>query len=279
MVRPLLTLALVVFSLVSPAGSGAGFSFDEVAIPRRSAEQLGIHPGEILEVSPDPSMRAAHQVRVAVVWEPHEHPADVARRDLVIRFHLPTLEALLGRPDVVDRIVVRLKDPARAQQVRDELNGVGRGYEAYTADDLARVSSRSFVVIGRFHRAIGFITILASGIFLVTIMTLKLTEIRREIGALRLLGIGRRTILLTVVGLATAVAVVGTVVGLGLGAVLVRGINAYYQPRFATHLQFAFITARTVQLVVVVAIVLGVGAGVVVGARLLHRHPLEQVGR
>ncbi len=274
-------LAFVVLSLLvsTPGGSQAASSLDEVAIPRRTAELLGISPGDILEVSSDPLMTAPHRVRVAVVWDPPEHPADVARRDLVIRFHLPVLEALLDRPDVVDRIVVRLKDSTQARKVRDDLNGSGRGYEAYTAADLAQQTSRTFVVISRFHRAIALITLLASGIFLVTIMTLKLTEIRREIGVLRLLGIGNRTITLAVVGMAAVVAAAGTVIGIGLGAVLVRAINAYYQPVFETTLRFAIITPGALQLIAVLAMLLGVGAGLAVSRRLLRRRPLDQVGR
>ncbi len=262
-----------------PGFSHAGSALEDVALPRRSAEQLGLVPGDIVEVSPDPLMAQARRVRVAVVWDPPEHPTDVARRDVEIQFHLPALEALLDRHDIVDRIIVRIKDPGSAEQVRDELNGVGRGYEAYTAADLARQTSRSFVVISRFHRAIALITLLASGIFLVTLMSLKLTELRREIGALRVLGVSRRTILLTVFGLAAVVAGVGTVAGVGVGAVLVRGINLYYQPRFATQLLFAFITPATLQTVALAGMLLGIGVAIAVGLRLVRERPLDQLGR
>ncbi len=279
-----LAFRLIAFSLLCviatlPEFSHAAPSLDAVALPRRSAAQLGVALGDILEVSPDPAMVRLRRVRVAVVWDPPEHPADVVRRDLVIQFHLPTLEALLDRHDVVDRVIVRIANSARAEQVRDELNGIGRGYEAYTAAELARQTSRSFVVISQFHRAIALITMLASGIFLVTLMSLKLTELRREIGALRLLGVGRRTILLTVLGLGAVVAVVGTVIGVGMGAVLVAGINRYYQLLFAAQLRFAFITPGTLQVVALAGVLVGIGAAMVVGVRLVRGHPLDQVGR
>ncbi len=279
-----LAFRLIAFSLLCviatlPEFSHAAPSLDAVALPRRSAAQLGVALGDILEVSPDPAMVRPQRVRVAVVWDPPEHPADVVRRDLVIQFHLPTLEALLDRHDVVDRVIVRIANSARAEQVRDELNGIGRGYEAYTAAELARATSRSFAVISQFHRAIALITMLASGIFLVTLMSLKLTELRREIGVLRLLGVGRRTILLTVLGLGAVVAVVGTVIGVGMGAVLVAGINRYYQLLFATQLRFAFITPGTLQVVALAGVLVGIGAAMVVGVRLVRGHPLDQVGR
>jgi len=262
-----------------PTLAHAAPSLETVALPRSSATQLGVGVGDTLEVSSDPDMARSLKVRVAVVWDPPEHPVDVARRDLIIQFHLPTLEVLLDRQDVVDRVIVRLTDPARAEQVRNELNGMGRGYEAYTASELAQQTSRSFVVISRFQRAIALITLLASGIFLVTLISLKLTELKREIGVLRLLGIGRETILVTVFGLGTVVAVVGTAIGIGAGAVFVAAINRYYQPLFDTQLRFAFITPGTLRVITLASLFVGIGAAVGVGFRLLRARPLDQVGR
>jgi putative ABC transport system permease protein len=216
---------------------------------------------------------------VGAVWDAGEHPADVARGDLEVRFHLPALESLLGRMDVVDRVVVRLRDVSQAPRVRDDLRAFASGYDVYTADELVAHTSRTFVVVSRFHRAIALITVFASGIFLITIMTLKLSEMRREIGALRLLGIGRGTIGLTVVAVAAAVAVMGSIIGAGLGAGLVWAINAYYQPLFETRLRFAVLVPETLVGAGGLAIAVSLAAGVGVALRLLRRHPLEQVGR
>ena len=272
-------LALLCVIAALPVHSSAATPLDEVAVPRRSADQLGIGRGDIFEVSSDPAMARPVRVRVAEIWDPPEHPADVARRDLVIQFHLPDLEQILDRRDLADRIVVRLKDPRSAEHVRDDLNGMGQGYQAYTATELAQQTSRSFVVISRFHRAIAFITLLASGIFLVTLTSLKFTELRREIGALRLLGVGFGTILLTVLTLTVVVAVAGTAIGIGAGAVFVQEINRYYQPLFATHLRFALLTATTIWVVSIASLLLGIGAGLGVGLHLIRKQPLDLVGR
>lgn len=252
---------------------------DEIAVSRRTAERLGIRVGDIIEVATDPAMTRSRRVRVAAVVDADEHPADVARGDLDVRFHLPALESLLGRSDTVDRVVVRLRDPSQAPDVRDALKSFGSAVDVYTADELAGHTSRTFVVVSRFHRAIALIAVVASAIFLVTIMTLKLAEMRREIGALRLLGIGRGTIGLTVVAVSAAVAVIGSVIGAGLGAALVWGINAYYQPLFGTRLRFAVILPETLLAATGLAIAVGLAAGVIVAQRLLRRRPLEQVGR
>ncbi len=280
--RPrLILLAVLVLSLVptATAGRSPDQPLFEIGLSRRTAERLGLSVGDVIEVSADPSMAQSRRARVTMVWSPPEHPADVARGDLVIRFHLPDLQSLLQQPDTVDRIVVRLLDPTRASWLRDDLNALGRGYDAYTAADLARITSRTFRVITQFHRAIALITLLASGIFLITIMALKFTEMRKEIGALRIVGIAKETIAFTVLGIAAGAAIAGTAVGLALGAVLAWGINAYYQPLFHTHLRFAVITPQALWIVAALAVLLGLAAGAVVSVRLLRQHPLEQVGR
>lgn len=275
-----LWMALVVTVIAAVAASASPSTpLDDIAVSRRTAERLGVRVGDVIEVSRDPGMAQSRRVRVAVILDAPEHPADVARGDLDVRFHLPVLESLLDRRDAVDRVVVRLRDPSQAVAVRDALRALGSGVDVYTADELARISSRTFVVVSRFHRAIALIAVVASAIFLVTIMTLKLTEMRREIGALRLLGIGRGTIGLTIVGVSAAVAVMGSIVGVGLGAVLVWTINAYYQPLFGTRLLFALIVPETLLAAAGIAITVGLAAGIVVAQRLLHRRPLDQVGR
>ena len=252
---------------------------DAIAVSRRTAERLRVRVGDLIEVSRDPGMARSRRVRVAVIFDTREHPADVARGDLDVRFHLPMLESLLDRRDAVDRVVVRVREPSQAVAVREGLRALGSGVDVYTAEELARHSSRTFVVVSRFHRAIALIAVAASAIFLVTIMTLKLTEMRREIGALRLLGIGRGTIGLTIVAVSAAVAVMGSIVGVGLGAALVWGINAYYQPLFGTRLRFAMIVPETLLSAAGLAITVGLAAGIVVAQRLLRRRPLDQVGR
>lgn len=272
-------MALVMVVAAAGASASPAVPVDDIAMSRRTAERLGVRVGDLIEVSRDPAMTQSRRVRVAVILEGPEHPADVARGDLDVRFHLPMLESLLDRRDVVDRVVVRLREPSQAVAVREGLRALGSGVDVYTAEELARHNSRTFVVVSRFHRAIALIAVVASAIFLVTIMTLKLTEMRREIGALRLLGIGRGTIGLTVVGVSAAVAVMGSIVGVGLGAALVWAINAYYQPLFGTRLRFAVIVPETLLAAAGIAIAVGLVSGIVVAQRLLRQHPLQQVGR
>jgi ABC-type lipoprotein release transport system permease subunit len=286
----LMVILILIFSAVlltipslADGGERSDASLIEVAITRRTAEHLGLREGDIVEIGADATMNESRRARIAVVWSPREHPADVARGTEVL-LHLPDLESLLSRQDTdhhdtVNRVVIRLRDPSLAQAVKSDLESAGAGYDAYTAADLASRSSRPFVVISQFHRAIGIVTLIAGGIFLVTVMALKLMEMRREVGALRLIGIGASTIGLTVMLIAGAAALLGTAVGIGLGMGLVSGINAYYRPLFETTLDFAVMTPETILVSAGLALLLGLAAGVAVLVQFMRRHPLEQVGR
>jgi putative ABC transport system permease protein len=270
--RLLLAVLLVTFGAL-------GASLEEVAVPERTARRLGLRPGDRIEVGTDPAMRTARTVRVAVVWSPAEHPADVARGELRLVFRLPFLESLTGPRDAVDRVVVRLRPGADEGRVRDDLAAATSSFDAYTAQDLVRSTSQTFVVVSRFHKAIAVITLLAGGIFLVAVTGLRTSEMRREIGALRLVGIRHRTIALAILGIASGISVLGTLAGLLIGAGLVAAINAYYRALFQTELQFAVLTPQTVLVTSALGVVLGIMAGGAVAVRLLRESPLDQVGR
>jgi hypothetical protein len=119
--------ALLALAFVLPAAVAAESPPDDIAVSARTAKRFGLNVGDIIDVSADPSMAGARQVRIVAIWTGSEHPADVARGDPQIRMHLPVLEDVLGRHDVVDRVVVRLRDgadPLVATRTRDDLRAL-----------------------------------------------------------------------------------------------------------------------------------------------------------
>ena len=187
-----------------------------ISLSEHAARRLGVHAGDLLELAPRPT-GPWRVVRVAEVYRPVRYPAEIGRTAIDLRLHLPDLQALLGRGDQVESIVVRLRNPGDAPAVTARLNAASLGFRAYTSADLAAQSSSTFEVIRRFHRAIGAITILASSVFLLAIMTLKGEEMRRQVGVLRLIGISSRTIIATMLVIAAGVAGLGSALGIGLG--------------------------------------------------------------
>jgi putative ABC transport system permease protein len=129
--------------------------------------------------------------------------------------------------------------------------------------------------VSRFHRAIGVITIVASAIFLLCIMLLKVDERRRDVAALRLMGISGRSIVWSVMIESAFVAVAGSLVGIGIGWVASAIINWHYRGVYRTPLAFAIVTPEIVLLAVSLSIVLGLIAGFAASQRLVRLAPLE----
>jgi putative ABC transport system permease protein len=266
----------------SPTAAQAHFASPDavisVSLSERAARALGVHQGDLLELAAQPT-GPWQLARVAQVYRPVRYPTEVGRTAIDLRLHLPDLQTLLGRGDQVESIIVRLRNPPDAPAVVARLNAAGLGFRAYTSADLAAQSSSTFEVIRRFHRAIGLVTILASSVFLIAIMTLKGEEMRKPVGAMGLMGISSRTIAATIVIIAMGVALLGSLFGIGLSYVLSLAINVYYRRIFETDLVFSRITLPLLATAVSLSLALGIGAGALMAWRLLARPALDSAGR
>jgi putative ABC transport system permease protein len=257
-----------------PSASGS----TDVAVSDRTAKTLGVAAGDVIEIAPT-AAGPWRRVRVAQVYRPLLYPTEVADRDADIRLHLPDLQALTGTGDAADSIVLSLRRPADAPRVAGNVTAMGLGLRAYTSADLARRNSTSFEVVARFHRAIGAIAVLAGSVFLVTIMALRGEEMRREVGTMRLVGIGGRTVAAAVLLIAAAVAAAGSAAGVGFAYILSFVINAYYRRVFDTDLVFSRVTWGLIADAAALSVLLGIAAGGLTAWRLLRRPPLDQLGR
>jgi putative ABC transport system permease protein len=249
-----------------------------VFLSERAAQRLGVGLGDLVELAVRPT-GPWQPARVAQVYRPVRYPTDIGRSAVEIRLHLPDLQALTGRGDEVDSIVVRLRTPSHGPVVAERLNASELGVRAYTSADLATRNSSTFEVITRFHRAIGIVTILASSVFLLVIMTLKGEEMRKQVGVMRLIGISPRTVAGAMLAIATGVSLLGTGVGIAIGAALSLAINAYYRHFFDTDLVFSQITPGLLGFTTTFSVALGIAAGAITAWRLLRPAPLDQVGR
>jgi len=119
----------------------------------------------------------------------------------------------------------------------------------------------------------------ASAIFLLCIMLLKVEERRRDAAVMRFTGIRRRTIFLALLLEAILVAALGSVMGVGLAALASAATNAYYQRFFDTALVFSVITGGIVRFSVLLSLGLGLAAGSLAALRLVRTRPLVLWGR
>jgi putative ABC transport system permease protein len=144
---------------------------------------------------------------------------------------------------------------------------------------IAAESSQTFLVVSRFHRAIGVITIVAAAVFLLCIMLLKVEERRLDAAVMRFVGVRRRTIFAALLLEACLVAAVGSLLGAGLAVAAGAATNAYYQRLFDTALVFSLVTPRIVGFSVALSLGLGLGAGALAAWRLVRTSPMALWGR
>jgi Predicted ABC-type transport system involved in lysophospholipase L1 biosynthesis, permease component len=249
-----------------------------IAIDEALAARANLKVGDRVSVSARPGV-VGDTVIVGAIVRRGADPSEVARGDLLVRMHLDQLQAISGYGDRVDRFAIATTPGADIPRLIDRINRVAFGFKAYESREIAVETSRTFQVVSRFHRAIGIITIVASSVFLLCIMVLKVDERRRDIAALRLMGISRATVVRSIIIEAAVVAVLGSALGVVLGWIISQIVNWHYQALYQTPLAFSIVTPPTVIFAVALSLVLGIAAGVVASLRLVRTPPLALFGR
>lgn len=249
-----------------------------IVVDARLASDAHWRIGDTLLVRGTPT-GPADTVVVGAIMQRGADPSEVARDEYRVLMHLDQLQAIIGYGDRVDRFAVATRDSAGAARALRVINDAAFGFRAYRSREIAAETSQTFLVVSRFHRAIGAITIVASAVFLLCIMLLKVDERRRDVAALRLTGISSATVLKSVMLEATLLAVAGSAVGVGVGWLASVLVNRHYQAFYRTTLTFSLITPGVVTLAVALSLLLGVVAGFLAGRRLTRVRPLTLLGR
>ena len=249
-----------------------------IAIDERLAEDAKIAVGDKLIVSSKPGSEG-DTVVVSGVLRRGADPSEIARSEYQVRMHLDHLQKVAGYGDRVDRFAVATRGEKETEAAMRAINSAAFGFEAHRSRDIAVETSRTYQVVSRFHKAIGVITIVASAIFLLCIMLLKVEERRRDVAALRLMGISRATVVKAIVAEAALLALVGCALGVLVGNLSSRFINWHYQAVYRTPLTFSLVTPGIVTLAVSLSLVLGICAGLAASLRLVRTPPLSLFGR
>lgn len=273
-----LALGRLVSLLGAAAPGGQVVPTPQVAIERELANELNLTVGDTLRLSTAADSLGGLFI-VAAIYEPSPDPAEIAKREHHLRLHLPDLAGVLGPADRVDRLSIGITPGTSADSAADVLNRTAYGYRVYNSDAIASESSQTFLVVSRFHRAIALITIVASAVFLLCIMLLKVEERRLDAAVMRFVGVRRRTIFAALLLEAVVIATLGSFIGTGLAWLAGAATNLYYQRFFDTDLTFSLITPGIVSFSVALSLLLGAAAGGVAAWRLVHTRPLILWGR
>lgn len=274
-------LALLPLALLLQASAPQPTPQRTIAIDEAFAARAHLKVGDRVTISSRagaPAAEAESAIIGAIVRRGAD-PSEVARGDFMARLHLDQIQRLSGYGDRVDRFAIATRSSADIDSTLQRPNHVAFGFRAYRSRDIAVETSRTFQVVSRFHRAIGLITIVASSVFLLCIMVLKVEERRRDIAALRLMGISRSSVVQSIVVEAALVAVLGSMLGVVLAWGVSWFVNWHYQALYRTPLYFSVITPPIVALAVGLSLLLGLGAGLLASLRLVRTPPLALFGR
>jgi putative ABC transport system permease protein len=246
----------------------------EILVSRQLLEARKLSVGDVVALSPSRTGEAARPFRIAGVYEPTPDPMRLTSKHWTVRLHLPDMLELTADPadplalESVSRINVALEDPGTATGFARDLYARAPGLVATPA---AEEDATAFVVLEQFHFAIALVTVFGSTAFLLALMVMRADERRETVGILRLVGLTRTRILLTVLVEGLCVALAGAVFGVLFAVAMEDVFNAFFQWHYDTALVFVRVTPGIAVRCVALAVPLGVLAGVVASWTLLRR--------
>ncbi|HEX2159986.1 MAG TPA: FtsX-like permease family protein [Actinomycetes bacterium] len=150
----------------------------------------------------------------------------------LVGFDLATAQDVLNREGRFDEIDVAAAEGVTPEQLRDRIRAaVDPRYEVLTGAELAEDTAAAINdTIGRFLGtallAFAFVALLVGGFLIFNTFTIIVAQRTRELALLRCLGASRRQVMNSVLVESVIVALLASLVGLGLGVLIASGLRA-----------------------------------------------------
>lgn len=187
---------------------------DGILLGSGVASRIGAHVGDVIVCSGPRGDRL--NLKVHGVFDAGIPPVDNAR----IYVTLHTAQALLGRPDVVGRVEVRLDDSGAASGFRER---VERAF-GYDAESWQETNANFLGLFAMQNTIISFVVgaiLLVGGFGILAIQIMIVLQKTRDIAILRSYGFQRRDILAVFLLQGGLISLAGAALGDGLGHLLV----------------------------------------------------------
>ncbi|MGC8839718.1 MAG: ABC transporter permease, partial [Anaerolineae bacterium] len=217
----------------------------QAIVGRELAETLGLKVGSTLRLLQS-TFRVVGIYETGISWE--NNAVVVPLRDAQI---------LADKPRQVTWYAIKLRDPSRAEAVRDYLNAHFPEIQVSLTSEFVENMpdmQQGQQMVGQ----IAFLAILIGAVGMLNTMLMSVLERTREIGVLRALGWSRRRVLGTILREALALGLAGAVVGIPLGMGMTWALNQI-------PLVKGFIAARYDLGLFLTAVAVALGAGVLGG--------------
>jgi ABC-type lipoprotein release transport system permease subunit len=231
----------------------------QVIVGRQAAEQMGLQVGDTLRL-------LSSNFRVVGIYE-----TGLAYEEIGVVIGLREAQSLIGKPRQVMYYGIKLRNPERAEAVRDELAAAFPDIDFALTADIAE-SLSGLRVVKEMVGTISFLAVFIGGVGMLNTMLMSVLERTREIGVLRALGWRRRYVLGMILQESLVLGAVGGVCGifLGLGLtgllLLVPGMFGAIEPVYTPQL---FVQAM------VIALIAGALGGLYPAWRATRMRPVE----
>jgi ABC-type antimicrobial peptide transport system permease subunit len=231
----------------------------QVIVGRMAAEQSGLEVGDTLRM-------LESNFRVVGIYE-----TGTAFEDAGVVIGLREAQSVTGKPRQVQFYLISLRDPNRAEAVKEELKAAFPDIDFSLSSELGETTS-DFRVMQDMADQLSIIAVFIGGVGMLNTMLMSVLERTREIGVLRSLGWRRRKVLGMILQESLVLGAVGGAcgipLGLGLGGLIgLAGIwGGAMEPIYTSQL---FVQA------IVVAAVAGVVGGLYPAWRATRMRPVE----
>lgn len=231
----------------------------QILLGRMMAEALGKSVGETIDV-------AGHRYRIVGIFE-----TGIGWEELGGVVSLREAQLFAGRPRKVTLYLIKARFPSEApalvERVNREIEGVHAALSGEFVETMPDMQNAD-----RFMNALSFLVIVVGGVGVMNTMLMAVHERTREIGVLRAVGWGRRSVLRMILTEAVLLAALGGAAGILFALVLawlmnqIPGMEGLMQPRWEWD-----VFARAI----LVALGLGLIGGLYPAYRATRMQPVE----
>jgi putative ABC transport system permease protein len=218
-----------------------------IAVDRTSIKQLGVKLGDIATLN-------GHTVKIAVLLDGYPN-----LNQTTVMTSRDTLRLLSNQPPspTTGPLMIKLRDPAKAVMVRDQLNAVSDGkYRAWTKPDLSKANETALMKEQIIGVMLSFIVVLSVFIGIgITSQTLRgaILANLKEFASLRALGVSMGSLRIIVVELSFWVGVTG----IGVAGLLVFAVSKAAASQGVPMFFPAWLLSSTSGLLLVIALMSG----------------------
>jgi putative ABC transport system permease protein len=149
---------------------------------------------------------------------------DDAGGDSAVVMDLSGAERLLGRHGTVDRILVKTPENANVDEWEARISHLLPGGVEVRRQGTGTEENRKMLAAFRWNlRLLSYISLVVGAFLIYNTIAISVVRRRSEIGIVRAIGAGRRTISLAFLGEAAGIGLVGALIGVPMGRVLASG--------------------------------------------------------